>query len=180
MSFSKWVLVLVAVIVIVLGLWWTGILGGSMPKQGAAVVTSQPADQALSAATIKADVAKIDVQLTLASTPLAATLNKGDIASAAAAVNTSVKMMRALAVKFQSISANAKATGSATPSAQALADLSVQLSNASSQAGTAFSAATASSTKAASLKIAAGYVVTSQGNLKVARADIQTILDGMK
>ncbi len=181
MSMTKWIWVVVAVVVVVVGLWWAGVFSGTKPShQAAAVVTSQPqTDPALGSPAIKSDVAKIDTQVAVAVAPLSAAPTKAQISATVSAINSASTMMRALANKFSAIGVNAKTMGSAVPNVQALADLSIQLSNAGSQAGAANSTAMATSSSAASLKTAAGYIQTAQTAIKAARADVQTILNGL-
>jgi hypothetical protein len=180
MSKSKWVWTALAVVVVFVGLASAGVFGSIFGGQQAAVVMSQTQTQgALSSMMIQSDAAKIYGQILIASTPLPSSPTKAQIANTAVAINLLSASVQKFGTKLQSISSNAKSSGSAVPDPRVLADMLTQVANAGSQASAATKNAMATSSSVATIQVSVAQIQTAQAILGNVRADIQTLLLGL-
>ena len=179
MSSKKWVWIVVAVVVVGGLVWWSGILGGSNASQPAAVVTTttQPNPQN---APILGGVAAIDTQMALTQADvkvLGTAPTKAQVTTAAADMQKTGGMITALLPLIQSRLTNLKTAGISVTAAQAaLNDLGTQLSNMTSQAGSASKNAMATSSTSVTYTQSAKQIVAAWQFLVNARADIAAVL----
>lgn len=184
----KWILAIVIIVVLVVLAWWSGIFGGSsaapatQAQQGAAaataVPTTQPTDPTLTDASLDANVATIDTQLGTISAALA---NPGTSPSAAQVVQwagaeaSASGLMVKLGAKLQVRAGNAKIT----TQQRVFMDLSSQLSNASSQAGSALKNGGGTTSTSAARQQALKGLMAAQTALVAARADVATLVSAI-
>lgn len=162
------------------GLSWSGVLSNMFGTQEAAVVMSQQTDPALSSATMKSDAVKINAQLDVATSPLPASPTKDQIISMAASIKTVSAMMQVFAKKLQSININAKTSGGAVSNPQVMADMLTQIANAGSQSATAAANVKAVNASSATIQTSALQIAKAQSILTVARAEMESLVQGIK
>jgi len=169
----KWVIGVIVVLVIGYFVWSSGIIPGmSSGSQTGAANAAQSgaanaaADSSMSDATLANDVAGVDAQLK--------TVNpNGGAAVVAPAIQKTVVAMSLLAVKLQSRIQNVPRGTDTTAMKAAMADLSVQLSNASSNA------VAAAQTKI-TVAQARTYIQKAYTALAAARVDLATVISAVK
>lgn len=183
MSSNKWFLVLAAVVVIGGGLWWSGMLGGSS-SQGAAVATNTATNSTTAGdPTLKANLAKIDAQISVMNTSvnaLGSAPSKAQVSAAAANLASVIALMGTLSVALQTRSVNAKAAGGAMPSAQVFTAIAVQLSNAGSLASSVNKNNMATSTVVTKVPALAAQLKSAQTAVVAARASIGSVFATLK
>ena len=189
MSTKKWVWAIVIIIIILLGLWYSGVFSSLMPApatQPAAVATGANSIAATTMAAqdsgIKTDVAALDVQIAAVNSSItaSATPTKQQIATIAANVGATAVMFNKLSVELQSRITNAQTTGASVAGLQAaLKDLAMQVSNMTSQAGAASKNVMATSSNSTTITASFSQLKAAQKYAVAARADIQTVLQGL-
>lgn len=181
----KWVIGIVVVIIIVLGLWMSGVFGGASTtptQQSAAVKNSMPTEGALADSVIDMDVASIDGQIKTINTTLAglSSPTKSQLSTLAGNFQTVNGALSKLIMKLNARFSNARNSGMPASNIQTtLGDLNLQLSNMTSSASTAGKNAMATSSAAAVLQQSLKQLQSAQTYLQNARADIATVLQGL-
>lgn len=182
MSSKKWIWAVVVVLIILLGLWYFGAFNSTpAPAQSAAVnIATTNSAAAAQNTLIKTDVSMLDKQIAITNASIAAVTGaptKPQIATIGVNFNTEVTTYGRLITEINSAIINAKSTGTPTAAAvAAMSDLSNQLANLTSQAGTAVKNTAASGSTAATVAASLKQMQSAQTYDAAARADIQTVI----
>jgi hypothetical protein len=188
MSTKQWVWAVVIIIIILLALWWSGVFSSLMPApavtQPAAVTTAVTTTNSMAAqdSAIKTDVATLDTQIAAINSGIAAsaTPSKQQIGTIAASVSAAGGTFNKLLVELRSRITNAQTAGSSVAALQtALRDLAMQVSNMTSQAGAAAKNVMAASATNTTITASFSQLKTAKAYASAARADVQTILQGL-
>lgn len=182
---TKWFIVLVVVVLVVLGLWWGGFLGGATPVaensvQTAAVAgadeTAAPVDT--SNATIAAEAATIVAQMKVAGNQTADFGQKPTVAKAnllAGQLGGVASLIIKLSSRIQIRVSTLKSLGYNTNAAQgALSDMNLQVNYAVSSVGLGGKAATEKSSTALPQSVI--EMQKAHNYLKAAQMDIKSVI----
>jgi hypothetical protein len=183
-STAKWIIGVVVLIIMVLGLWWSGVFGGSSSSTQSAAVTNVTSinNSVLADSVIDADVAGVDAQIKTIATNLGTvkTPTKSQISALAANFQTVTVALNNLSTKLSARIINANTSGIQVTTAQAArADLGRQLSNMTSHSSTAGVNAMASSSTSMTFQQSLTQLKSAQMYLQAARADVESILQGL-
>ena len=176
---TKWIVGLVVVIIVGYLLWSQGIIGGV--SQSAAVINTTAMSPTTTGESlgqlVKRNLSNIDAKMKASNAEIASLGSAPSSSSILLIANhysTVALLLSDLRVRLESMVVNLKAT-SLSP---ALADLGVEISNASSVAGVVASNVSSSS-DAKTLAQAVAQLKITEAYLNLARIDVQTITKGL-
>lgn len=185
MSTKQWVWAVVIIIIILLALWWSGVFSSLMPAPAAtqpAAVTTSVNSMAAQDSVIKMDVTTLNAQIAAVNSGIAASAKPSaqQIGTIAANINAAAVTFSKLRNELGPRITNAQTTGASVTGLQAvLGDLSMQISNMTSQAGAASQNVTAASPTSATITTSFKQLKVAQTYISAAHTDIQTVLQGL-